>query len=126
MEPLFRRHIWLEFLDFGDSGGMSGEQPHAGVSADTGTGNTPHDANGTGWYFNNSWSWGFAPQGEPIDRFTCDIVDSFFAGGEGGPTQEVRLCWHTSGGNASPGWRCGANDGLGGATFERLVFEADF
>ena len=32
--------------------------PRADVITDTGSGNTPHDANGTGWYFNDSYSVG--------------------------------------------------------------------
>ena len=37
--------------------------PRADVIFDTGHGNVPHDANGSGWYFSSDWSWGFAPQG---------------------------------------------------------------
>jgi hypothetical protein len=48
--------------------------PRADVIFDTGTGNTPHDANGTGWYFNANWSWGFAKQGDPIVRDECDVA----------------------------------------------------
>src|SRR5262249_44451589 len=36
----------------------------ADVLFDTGMSNTPHNANGVGWYYNDSFSWGFAPQGD--------------------------------------------------------------
>ncbi len=91
--------------------------PRADVIFDTGTGNTPHDANGVGWYFNNSWSWGFAPQGDTIFRNSCDI---------GGPTDDdKRLCWHTGGGNINGGYRCGTDQGLNSSNgFERRVYQA--
>jgi len=88
------------------------------VTFDTGTGNTPHNANGVGWYYNDSYSWGFARQGDPISRSTCDI--------EGG-NPESRLCWHTGGGNINGGWRCGSATDLNGSNaYERLIFHADF
>ncbi len=87
--------------------------PRADVLFDTGSGNIPHDANGSGWYFNTSWSWGFALQGDPINRIQCD-------------TQNVnaakRLCWHTIGGNLDSGWRLGANTYLNSVTFERRIY----
>ena len=64
--------------------------PRADVITDTGTGNTPHDANGVGWYYNNSYSWGFAPQGDSISRNSCDT--------DFGGSPEKHLCWHTGGG----------------------------
>jgi hypothetical protein len=52
-------------------------------------------------------------------RNSCDI-----AGGETNP--ELRLCWHTGGGNIQGGYRCGATTGLNGdPTWQRLVFHAD-
>jgi hypothetical protein len=91
--------------------------PRADVTFDTGMGNTPHDANGVGWYFNDSYSWGFAPQGEPISRNSCDTQNT---------GSEDRICWHSGGGNINGGWRCGMNTGLNGdTTWERMVFEAD-
>jgi hypothetical protein len=92
--------------------------PRADVTFDTGQSNTPHDANGVGWYFNDDFSWGFAPQGDSIDRNTCDTETA-----DGG----LRLCWHTQ---TSPqlgaGWRCGADTLLNTSpSFERLVFQAE-
>jgi hypothetical protein len=87
------------------------------VLSDTGTGNTPHNANGVGWYYNGGWSWGFAPQGESINRLSCDTAT---ANGGG------RLCWNTSLGNLNGGYRCGTSVKLSqSAAFERLIFEAD-
>ena len=88
------------------------------VLFDTGTGNRPHDANGVGWYFNPSHSWGFAPQGAAIDRDSCDVED--------GSAADQRLCWNTVSGGLDPGYRCGADKDLNtSTTFERLVFHAD-
>jgi hypothetical protein len=93
------------------------------VLFDTGASDTPHDANGVGWYFSAGRSWGFAPQGDALHRFTCDIVDSHLepAGVDG----ERRLCWHTSPGYITAGWRCGLNDTLNGSLeLERVLFTA--
>lgn len=93
--------------------------PRADVFTDTGTGNTPHDANGVGWYYNDSYSWGFAPQGEPINRSSCDYNG-------GGQTQaNMRMCIHTGGGQTNSGYRCGDNDLNGDAGWERLILESD-
>src|SRR5262249_23498443 len=42
---------------------VAAQGPTTDVLFDTGSSQTPHDANGVGWYFNSSYSWGFAPQG---------------------------------------------------------------
>lgn len=89
--------------------------PRADVLFDTGTSNTPHDANGVGWYYSSNRSWGFAKQGDAIDRNSCDT---------GSTNPELRICWHTSSGNLNSGWRCGASTNAG-AAFERLIYEAD-
>jgi hypothetical protein len=93
------------------------------VLFDTGKGDMPHEANGVGWYFHDSQSWGFAPRGLPIHRYTCDITDSTLEEpGEGG---DQRLCWHTSGGYLSSGWRCGRIDMLNSdVNYERVLFTA--
>jgi hypothetical protein len=95
------------------------------VTFDTGTGATStHTANGVAWYYSTTWSWGFAPAGDAVNRNSCDTVASSIGGA--GPDPDKRLCWHTSGGNINTGWRCGANDSLNfSAAFERLVFQAD-
>ncbi len=91
--------------------------PRLDVTFDTGTGNVPHNANGVGWYYNNSWSWGFAQQGDAITRNSCDTTNT---------NADKRLCWHTGSGSINTGWRCGATTGLNFiATHERIVFHAD-
>jgi hypothetical protein len=95
--------------------------PRADVLFDTGDGtspnfNVPHDANGSGWYFNPDYSWGFAKQGDPIDRDSCDVQDD--------PNPDLRLCWHTSGGNLDNGYRAGAALPLNGSTdYTRYIFQ---
>ena len=95
--------------------------PRADVLFDTDTSNTPHDANGTGWYFDDSWSWGFAAQGDAIYRNTCDYGDSpTFTG----PWDADRLCWHTSSGNLGSGWRSGSTYDLDSSNYRRVIMEA--
>lgn len=92
--------------------------PRADVLFDTGTGNTPHNANGSGWYFNAHWSWGFAKQGDPIDRFECDTETTNGA---------YRLCWHVglngAGDRIDGGWRSGTHTSLNDSTtYRRAIF----
>jgi hypothetical protein len=103
---------------------VAAQGPKADVTFDTGTGNVPHVANGVGWYYNSGWSWGFAPAGSPINRNSCDIVDSQTYPGGGASDGALRICWHTGGGNINSGWRCGKPDFLSG-THERLIYHAD-
>jgi hypothetical protein len=86
--------------------------PAADVKFDTGTTNTAHNANGTGWYYSSSYSMGFAGLGDPLSRNSCDTSTVNSA---------KRLCWHTSGGSISGGYRSGANMGLNGSTTYRRV-----
>ncbi|MFU8806418.1 MAG: hypothetical protein ACNA8W_21580, partial [Bradymonadaceae bacterium] len=98
---------------------VAAHAPREDVLTDTGMSNTPHDANGVGWYFSRGWSWGFARQGDPINRNSCDLETA-------NPAE--RLCWHTQGGGdvLSAGWRCGVNMWLNGSTaYERLILHAD-
>lgn len=76
-------------------------------------------SNGVGWYYSTDWSWGFAPGGLSVNRFSCDYND----GSQQSP--ELRMCWHTGGNGISSGYRCGSNDLNGGSTWERVIFEAD-
>jgi hypothetical protein len=90
--------------------------PRADVLFDTGTTNTPHNANGSGWYFNNDYSWGFADEGDPISRTSCD-------------TQPLngsrRLCWHTHQFDVG-GWGCGNTTGLNFDNgWEKVIYHAD-
>ena len=90
--------------------------PREAVLTDTGTTNTPTDANGTGWYFNDSYSWGFAKQGDLLERNSCDTGDI---------NPEQRLCWHTAAGSTSTGYRCGTNLLNNDPTWERVVLHAN-
>lgn len=90
--------------------------PRAEVVTDTAKSDTPHVANGSGWYFHNDWSWGFAKADDPIHRIKCDIE---------AVNPEQRLCWHTTTGSLTPGWRCGGMTGLESISVERVVLHAD-
>jgi hypothetical protein len=92
--------------------------PRADVLFDTGTSNTPHDANGSGWYYSPNYSWGFAKQGDPIERDPCDTVATDLPG----PNPAQRLCWPTSGGFLSPGGRAGATFDISDGSYTRYVY----
>lgn len=94
--------------------------PRADVLFDCGTqSNCTKQSNGVGWYYDESYSWGFAPGGLPVNRNSCDYND----GSQILPEQ--RLCWHTGGNNINSGYRCGSNDLNGAAGWQRVVYEAD-
>jgi hypothetical protein len=85
--------------------------PKASVITDTGSSNNGlvTTANGTAWYFSNSWSWGFAPAGATVAKQSCDT--------EAGPD---RLCWHTST-SLTAGYRCGDNTAVTSG-YQRLAY----
>ena len=96
--------------------------PTSDVTFDTGDSNTPHDANGTGWYFNDNYSWGFAEQGGALYRNSCDYGD----GDLFNTPDPLRLCWHTSGGFLAGGWRVGTVNFLNNSSeYTRYLFTAD-
>jgi hypothetical protein len=100
---------------------VAANAPRADVLFDTDASNVPHDANGVGWYYDESLSWGFAPEGAVIQRSPCDIVDSSFLGGTDG---ERRLCWRTVNNQLGQGFRCGEADSLvNDPGYERVMFE---
>ncbi len=101
---------------------VAAHAPRVDVIFDTGTGNVLHNANGVGWYYNSNWSWGFAPQGDNVNRNSCDVVGAF---GDGAPDPDKRICWHTGGGFINNGWRCGANYSIGDTSYERIVYHAN-
>lgn len=73
--------------------------PRADVLWEAGTAmDAARVANGTGWYFSDSYSWGFVAEGSVPQRGSCDT------GAERG---ELRLCWHTGGGAMNGGYRAG-------------------
>jgi hypothetical protein len=75
-----------------------------------------HNSNGVGWYYSDSWSWGFAPENEPVSRNSCDV---------GASQPNLRMCWHSGGQSINTGYRCGNNSLSGAANWERAVFHAD-
>jgi hypothetical protein len=102
---------------------LAAHAPFEEVTFDTGAGDLLHSANGVGWYFSQGESWGFAPEGATIRRFTCDIENSSLQ--INGTDGDKRLCWHTDDGLLSPGWRCGAADSLNeDSSYERVIFAA--
>lgn len=91
------------------------------VTFDIGLGNATHNANDVEWYFDENSSWGFAPGGSAVSRSSCDTVDSSFS--VPGPTSAQRLCWHTSNGEMSGGWRVGAADQLNNSdVYEKVIY----
>ena len=77
---------------------------------------TPENVhNGVNWYFNNDYSWGFAPAGAEVDVFSCDrVVDD--RSGE-------RVCWYTSADKVRPGYRCGADIVNASGIWERFIYQ---
>ena len=92
------------------------QAPRADVIFDTGTSNTTRSSNGVEWYFNDSWSWGFAPGGQPVKRYSCDVEST---------GNNDRICYHTGGGNINPGWRCGSVAGMFDGSYERVIYTAN-
>jgi cysteine-rich repeat protein len=88
----------------------------AAVTFDTGTGNVPYNHNGVGFYYNSSWSWGFALEGDEINRNSCDVGDT---------NPQFRMCWHTYESAMSTGFRCGEAAWQFDNSWARLVFQAD-
>ncbi len=87
------------------------QAPRADALFDT-PNDTPHIANGSGWYFDPDSAWGFVNGGDSSPGSPCDIENS--NGGQ-------RLCWH---GQGNGGYRCGANKTLNNsAAFERIVYQ---
>ncbi|MCB9548300.1 MAG: hypothetical protein H6706_20990 [Myxococcales bacterium] len=78
-----------------------------------------HQHNGTTWYYSPTFSMGFAPGGEPVNRSSCD----FNPGNQTVPEQ--RMCWHTGENALQSGYRCGANDLNGDNGWERLIYVRD-
>ena len=72
------------------------------------------EGNGVSWYYSNSYSWGFYEQGDGVSRGSCDTLSGSYPG--------HRLCWHTSGGLITPGYRCGSTTDLNSSSsWERVI-----
>jgi hypothetical protein len=85
------------------------------VFMDTGDrNNNVNNHNGVDWYFSAGYSIGFVAPGTGVRRNSCDTAPN---------EAEFRMCWHSSGGSLSGGYRCGARTGLNGARdWERSVW----
>ncbi|MBK6294694.1 MAG: PEP-CTERM sorting domain-containing protein [Rhodoferax sp.] len=81
---------------------------------ESGTGDVTHLANGSEWYFNDNFSWGFAGAGDVVQRDTADIA---------GWDERDRLSWHTHD-NLSAGYRSGANLAVDSG-WEKVLLVAD-
>lgn len=87
------------------------------VTFNTGTGNVPYNHNGVGWYYSTTYSWGFALEGDPLQRSSCDVSNV---------NEQFRMCWHTTNDTIMGGYRCGESKGLNADnTWTRMVFQAD-
>lgn len=76
---------------------------------------TTHTANGSEWYYADSWSWGFAGLGDAVSKVECDAI---------GMAERDRLCWHTS--DDYGGWRAGSFVGLNVSTdWEKVILVAN-
>ncbi|UJR13334.1 hypothetical protein I4U23_000352 [Adineta vaga] len=71
-----------------------------------------HVANGVGWYYSDSYSWGFVNNTDSVTRSSCDTA---------GINSNYRLCWHTQ---SSGGYRCGSVTATG-STYERVIYHAN-
>jgi len=86
------------------------------VLYDCGTGQScVHTSNDIGWYYSNSYSWGFAKGGDEVIRNGCDV---------GSTNGQYRLCWHTV--DWIGGYRCGSTLGLNyDSSWERVIYHSD-
>jgi hypothetical protein len=55
--------------------------------------------------------------GSGVYRNSCDTYSS--------PDADKRVCWHTSGGVLSNGYRCGVTTSIYSSSWERVVYHAD-
>lgn len=99
--------------------------PRADVIFDVETApNTTHIANGSNWYFDQNWSWGFAKGTDPVDRDSCDVLASSI--NPTGANGNLRLCWHTTSNMLAVGWRSGTHEinSASDTSYQRFIFEA--
>ncbi|MDO9489622.1 MAG: PEP-CTERM sorting domain-containing protein [Sphingomonadaceae bacterium] len=93
---------------------------YADVIFATGGQNDPsnsHEANDVEWYFDPSWSWGFAPKDAIVATYSCD-VGAFY----GTDDSAQRLCWHTWNNMLDTGWSAGGLGNTYGGDYERFLF----
>ena len=73
-----------------------------------------HVVNGVGWYYSDSYSWGFVSGGDTVSRQHCDstLTNAIY-----------RLCWHTKN---DGGYGCGSTIGLdSNASWEKVIYHAN-
>lgn len=75
--------------------------------------NAVHNHNGVDWYFSDNYSLGFVGEGTGVTRSSCDT---------GNVRPELRMCWHSRGGQITSGYRCGATFLNGNGNWERLIY----
>ena len=81
------------------------------------TSNNLNEQNGTGFYFSNSQSIGFAEIGKTVRRNSCDTD---------GRDEETRLCWHMRNRNLQGGWRCGSQTDLNSdRNYLRIIYTTE-
>ena len=84
------------------------------VFRDTGDrNNVLNEHNGVAFYFSTSTSIGFVEPGTGVSRNSCDTAQV---------RPERRMCWHTSAGRITSGYRCGATTLNGNNNWERQVW----
>ncbi|UJR10947.1 hypothetical protein I4U23_015132 [Adineta vaga] len=76
------------------------------------TSSCTHVANGVGWYFSDSYSWGFVNGSDTVSRSSCDTQNT---------NAEYRLCWHTK---ANGGYRCGATTNTG-SSWMKVIYHSN-
>ncbi|CAF1190915.1 unnamed protein product [Adineta ricciae] len=73
-----------------------------------------HIANGVGWYYSDSYSWGFVSGGDNVTRNHCDSAST---------NAIYRLCWHTKN---DGGYRYGSTTLLNNNTsWEKVIYHAN-
>jgi len=88
--------------------------PKTDVTYDTGIDySTTHSTGSVEWYYNDSYSWGFAKGGDDVYKNSCDINST---------DAEYRMCLHTNSGNLSGGYRCGTVTNLNSSSDYERVF----
>jgi hypothetical protein len=88
--------------------------PRADVTTPLANTSTAHRvANGSGWYFSTTYSWGFFKAGDTVSRGSCDTAS--------GANPTLRLCWHTTSGRMNFGYRAGTNFLNGNGVFRRMI-----
>lgn len=99
---------------------VAAHAPRGDVTYNTGTGSSSvHRANGVDWYYNGSYSWGFAPAGAEVNRRSCDWANN-------ASWDDRKLCWHTGSNSTNSGWSCGTTQWLNGSTaWERVILHAN-